>query len=61
MSVAMNAPQTSNQAGGFLIAAAIMVGVVGGAIAGQPSIGFLAGAGIGLALAIGLWLRDRAH
>ncbi|MGS1016847.1 hypothetical protein [Allosphingosinicella humi] len=57
----MNAPQTSSQAGGFIIAAAIMVGVVAGAIAGQPSIGVLAGTAIGIALAIWIWLRDRAR
>lgn len=50
-------PQTA--AGGFFIAAAIFVGAIAGAISGQPSIGVLAGAAVGIAFAIWIWLRDR--
>lgn len=57
----MKAPQTNSQAGGFVIAAAIIAGVVGGAIAGQPSMGVIAGAAVGIALATWIWLRDRAR
>ncbi|HEY1145319.1 MAG TPA: hypothetical protein VGE84_03165 [Allosphingosinicella sp.] len=57
----MKAPQTNSQAGGFIIAAAIIAGVVAGAIAGQPSIGVIAGAAIGILLATWIWLRDRAR
>ena len=32
------------QAGGFILAASIIAGVVGGIVIGQPSIGFLVGA-----------------
>jgi hypothetical protein len=49
----------SVQAGGFIIAAAILLGTVGGIIVGQPSIGFLAGAAAGTLIAALLWLRDR--
>ena len=47
------------RAGGALLAGAILLGVVGGTWAGEPSIGFLAGLGVGLALVAGLWLAER--
>ena len=47
------------QAGGSVLAGAIILGVIGGILAGQPSIGFLAGAGLGVLAALLLWLRDR--
>ena len=46
-------------AGGCLLTAAVLAGVVGGVIAHQPSIGFLAGLGAGLALLALVWLLDR--
>jgi len=56
----MNGKRKSGaQAGGSILAGAIIAGVVGGLIAGQPSIGFLVGTGAGIAAAILLWLRDR--
>lgn len=51
----------STRAGGFLLAASILMGVVIGSIAGQPSVGFLVGLAFGLAIAISLWLRDRVR
>lgn len=48
-----------SNAGGFVIAAAVLVGVVIGLIVGQPSIGFLVGLGIGVAIAVGIWWRER--
>lgn len=39
---------------------ALIAGVVIGLIAGQPTIGFLAGAGLGAAIAALIWWRDRA-
>lgn len=47
------------QAGGFLLAIAILVGTVVGGLKGQPTIGLLVGFGIGLAAAAALWLVDR--
>lgn len=47
------------QAGGFLIALAILVGTVAGGLKGQPTIGLLAGFALGAAGAIALWLIDR--
>ena len=55
----MNRQRKSAQAGGFVLAAAIILGAVGGVVAGQPSIGFLTGTGVGLVLLLALWLRDR--
>ncbi|MEA3029083.1 MAG: hypothetical protein QOJ53_855 [Sphingomonadales bacterium] len=49
----------TNLAGGCLIAACVLAGVVWGAYRHQPSIGFLAGLGVGLALSILVWLFDR--
>jgi len=46
-------------AGGCLLAASILAGVVVGAVYREPSIGFLAGLGAGLALLGLVWLIDR--
>ena len=50
---------TGSRAGGSILAGCIIAGVIGGVILGQPSIGFLVGTGIGVAIAILLWLKDR--
>ena len=47
------------RAGGALLAAAILIGVAAGTLAGETSIGFLAGLGVGLALLVAMWLLDR--
>lgn len=47
------------RAGGSILAGSIIAGTVGGVIVGQPSIGFLAGTGVGIVIALALWLRDR--
>lgn len=46
------------RAGGALLAGSILAGAVGGVLAGQPSIGFLVGAGLGLLLLGLVWLAD---
>jgi len=46
-------------AGGFLIALDMLVGVVVGTIYRQPSIGFLAGLAVGIALFALIWLFDK--
>ena len=48
-----------SQGGGAIIAGSIIAGVIIGVIAGQPSIGFLAGAGTGILIALLLYLRDK--
>jgi len=47
------------RAGGFILAISILAGTVAGLIAGQSSIGFLAGAAAGILLALLVWLLDR--
>lgn len=44
---------------GAIIAFLILAGTIGGGMLGQPSIGLLAGAGAGVAIAVLLWLRER--
>lgn len=48
-------------AGGALLALSLIVGTVVGVRQGQPSIGFLAGLGIGIALLIIVALVDRVR
>ncbi len=52
-------PNKGTRAGGSLLAASIIAGVIVGTILGQPSIGFLAGTALGVLIAVLLWLRDR--
>jgi UDP-N-acetylmuramyl pentapeptide phosphotransferase/UDP-N-acetylglucosamine-1-phosphate transferase len=47
------------RAGGFILAASIIAGVVGGTVAGQPSAGFLVGVAAGAILALIIWWKDR--
>ena len=53
-------PREPRAAGG-LMALAILGGVVIGSILGQPTIGFLAGAAIGVGLLLAFWLIDRGR
>lgn len=52
-------PTRSPRSGGVLLALAILVGVTVGIVARQPSIGFVAGLGVGIALLGIVWLLDR--
>lgn len=49
------------KAGGALLALAIVAGAVLGVAFGQPTIGVLAGTAAGIAVAVALWLADRAR
>jgi hypothetical protein len=55
----MPAKSNAPLAGGFLLCLALLAGTLTGVFLGQPSIGFLVGAGTGLAIAILIWLLDR--
>ena len=55
MAARSNAPL----AGGFLLCLSLLAGALIGVFLGQPSIGFLVGAGIGLVLVLLTWLWDR--
>jgi hypothetical protein len=46
-------------AGGAPLALSIIIGVVAGGVAGQPTIGLLAGLGVGIAIAIAIWWSGR--
>jgi hypothetical protein len=60
MAPVMTAPKPKpRQAGGFLITLGLILGAVIGVALGQPSAGLLLGGGIGAALALLLWWRDR--
>jgi hypothetical protein len=55
----MAANNNAPLAGGCLLSISLLAGALTGVFLGQPSIGFLAGAGIGLVLVILVWLWDR--
>lgn len=57
----MASRKPSPNAGGFLIAAGVVIGALAGVIARQPTIGTLVGAALGVAGALIVWLRDRAR
>ena len=61
LAAGMTLPRSNRagKAGGFLLAASILAGTLTGVFLGQPSIGFLAGAFIGIALTALVWLADR--
>lgn len=52
-------PSKRPRSAGALLALAIMAGTIIGIFMGQPSIGFLGGLGIGVAIAVAVWLADR--
>lgn len=53
------APPPPTRAGGVLLAAGILGGVVIGSALGEVSIGFLAGLGTGLTALLLVWYGDR--
>lgn len=58
----MTKPSTpAPRAAGAFIALGLIVGPLVGIGFGQPTIGLLAGFGVGLIFAIGQWLVDRAR
>ncbi|MGZ8312148.1 MAG: hypothetical protein ACXWUP_02490 [Allosphingosinicella sp.] len=52
-------PRQHARAGGALLAAAVLTGVVVGAFYHEPSLGFLGGLAAGLLLLAAVWLLDR--
>lgn len=56
----MNTGKTEPTGAGAIIALLIMVGTIGGGLMGQPSIGLLTGAALGILIAVLLWWRDRS-
>jgi hypothetical protein len=56
---AMNPGSKVRLGGGCLLSLSILVGVIGGTLLRQPSIGFLAGLGAGILLLALVWLLNR--
>jgi len=56
---AMEPARPYTRSGGCLLAFSVMAGVVVGTILGQPSIGFLAGAALGLILVVVVMVLDK--
>ena len=54
-------PRKAPIAGGALLALSLIAGTVIGVLRGQPSLGFIGGMGIGLALLIAVALADRVR
>ncbi len=52
-------PSRNPTAGGMLIALGALLGAAAGVYAGQPTLGFLTGIGLGVVLALVIWLKDR--
>jgi hypothetical protein len=52
-------PSRTPLAGGAILALTVLAGVTIGTIQGQPSLGFVIGAGAGIAIALAIWLIDR--
>ncbi|TKD51746.1 hypothetical protein [Sphingomonas baiyangensis] len=52
-------PSRTPMAGGALLAVSMLVGTGIGVALRQPSLGFLAGLGVGIALSVAIWLLDR--
>lgn len=46
-------------AGGAPLALSIIVGVIAGGLAGQPTVGFLAGLAVGIVIALAIWWPGR--
>ena len=57
----MALPSPSPNAGGFFIAAGVVIGASAGVLLGQSTIGILAGTALGVAGALIVWLRNRTR
>jgi uncharacterized membrane protein len=55
----MNGRARFTQAGGVILATAIVAGTIAGIIVGEPSIGFLVGLVAGGLLTLLFWLNER--
>lgn len=55
----MASPPSPSMAGGFPIAAGILLGTAAGLFWHQPTIGLLVGLAIGVVVALLLWVRGR--
>jgi hypothetical protein len=53
------AREGTSEAAGLILATSIIAGVVGGTIAGESSIGFLAGLAVGIVMALLFWFNRR--
>jgi hypothetical protein len=51
--------RATGEAAGLILATSMIAGVVGGTIAGETSIGFLAGLAVGIVMTVLFWFSDR--
>lgn len=56
-----NSENRNSRAGGIFIVIGLLLGITGGIIWGQISLGLVIGFALGVAAAVGLWLVDRRH
>ena len=56
-----NSPKKPSMAGGFFMAAGLLIGAITGVAIGQPSAGMITGLVIGGAIALGIWFLDRSR
>ncbi len=54
-------PPRPSAAGGVLVAVGAILGAVVGVSRQQPTLGMIVGIAVGAALAVVIWLRDRAR
>ncbi|MFN3944716.1 MAG: hypothetical protein ACK4K7_07290 [Allosphingosinicella sp.] len=57
----MTEPKSAPRSGGSFLAISIIVGAIAGTIAGQPSIGFMTGLGVGLLILGLIYWWDRKN
>ncbi len=56
-----NSENRNSRAGGIFIVIGLLLGIAGGIMTGEISIGLVTGFALGVAAAIAVWLIDRRH
>lgn len=53
-------PTSTGTGTGAVIVLSLLTGLIVGSVAGQPTLGFLIGLGVGVAIALLIWWRERS-